>query len=72
MLQVIYPVAFVGRAMRVNEHSLSIGHVLLPLSLVHVSRSLRHLTLATHHVVLEGADVGASIRPNHLTHAVLY
>ena len=57
--------------MRVNEHSLSIGHVLLPLSLVHIARRLRHLTLSRHHVVLKGADVGASIRPNHLTQAVL-
>jgi hypothetical protein len=70
VLKIIYPLAFIGRALGVNKYSHAVRHVVLPLTLVNIPVSLGHLSSALHFFYFKLALVKRAVRPLHFAKAV--
>lgn len=70
VLKVIYPLSLIGRTLSVNKYSHTVGHVVLPLSLIDIAVGLGHLPSALHFVDFELTLVIRTIRPFNFAKAV--
>ena len=72
MLVVVYPLAIIGGAFRVDESAMTICHAIEPLSLIDTAIRLNHATQPLHLIVDELTLILGPVWPNQYTQAVLH